>query len=114
MSKARVTDLRLLRVMEYIEEHIGTDLSLEVLARETGVSPSQCATLFQRQISMSPNKIRTYPENQERFAHTLRDQPVNDGGRPSLRFQNSFPFRSCISQVFWPESQRVPLRADME
>ncbi len=56
MSKASVTDPLLLRVLEYIEEHIGTDLSLEVLAREAGVSQFQFATVFQRQMGMSPNK----------------------------------------------------------
>ncbi len=64
ISRACVTDLRILRVLEYIEEHIGTKLSLTVLAHEAGISPLQFAMSFQKQMGVSPNK----------HVHTLRMQ----------------------------------------
>ena len=62
MSKSSLTDLRLLRVLEYIQEHMGQDLSLAVLALEAGMSAFQFSTLFQKQVGLSPSK----------HVHTLR------------------------------------------
>ena len=49
-----ITSKRLAHVMEYIESHLAEDLSLEVLAREAGLSPFSFVAGFRKAFGTSP------------------------------------------------------------
>ncbi len=50
------SDFRLARVLEYMEANLAEPLSLEVLAREAGISRFHFIGLFRRSLGMTPHK----------------------------------------------------------
>ena len=56
MERQRISDVRLLRVLECVKDRLSDDLSLEVLASEAGLSQFQFTTLFQRAMGKSLHK----------------------------------------------------------
>lgn len=53
---AQLNGNRLKRVLAHIEEHIGTDLSLEDISRIAGVGSSYLQTLFRNSMGMSVHR----------------------------------------------------------
>ena len=56
MNKQQLPDARLLRVLEFIKEHLKDDLTLQVLAKEAGLSELHFVTLFRRAMEKSPHR----------------------------------------------------------
>jgi AraC family transcriptional regulator len=56
LAHERISDYRLVRVMEYIEAHLSERLDLHVLAKEAGISPFHFAALFSRAVGATPHR----------------------------------------------------------
>jgi AraC family transcriptional regulator len=56
LAHQRISDPRLIRVLEYIEAHLSDRLDLRVLAREAGISPFHFAALFSKAVGATPHR----------------------------------------------------------
>lgn len=56
LAHERISDYRLVRVMEYIEAHLSERLDLRVLAKEAGISPFHFAALFTKAVGATPHR----------------------------------------------------------
>jgi AraC family transcriptional regulator len=56
LEHERISDYRLVRVMEYIEAHLSERLDLRVLAKEAGISPFHFAALFTKAVGATPHR----------------------------------------------------------
>jgi AraC family transcriptional regulator len=56
LAKERISDYRLLRVLEYVEAHLSERLDLRVLAKEAGISPFHFAALFTKAVGATPHR----------------------------------------------------------
>jgi len=56
LAHERVSDYRLVRVLEYIEAHLSERLDLRVLAKEAGISPFHFAVLFTKAVGATPHR----------------------------------------------------------
>ncbi|WP_414633382.1 AraC family transcriptional regulator [Acidisarcina polymorpha] len=56
LARERISDYRLIRVLEYIDAHLSDDLDLRVLSREAGISQFHFAALFRKALGMSPHR----------------------------------------------------------
>jgi AraC family transcriptional regulator len=56
LAHERVSDYRLVRVLEYIEAHLPERLDLHVLAKEAGISPFHFADLFTKALGETPHR----------------------------------------------------------
>jgi AraC family transcriptional regulator len=56
LAKKRISDYRLVRVLEYIEAHFSERLDLRVLSKEAGISPFHFATLFRKAVGETPHR----------------------------------------------------------
>ena len=52
----RISDRRIVRVLEYIEAHLGERLSLDVLAEEAAVSKFHFASVFSKSVGATPHR----------------------------------------------------------
>ena len=55
-SREHLSDRRLLRVLDYIEAHLGERLSLSEMAKEAGISEHHFLRLFRKQIGTTPHR----------------------------------------------------------
>jgi AraC family transcriptional regulator len=60
LTHERVSDARLIRVLEYIDAHLSENLDLHVLSREAGLSPFHFAALFSRAVGATPHRHVTH------------------------------------------------------
>jgi AraC family transcriptional regulator len=56
LAKERISDYRLVRVLEYVEAHLSERLDLRVLAKEAGISPFHFAALFTKAVGATPHR----------------------------------------------------------
>jgi AraC family transcriptional regulator len=56
LAHERISDYRLVRVMEYIEAHLSGRLDIRVLAKEAGISPFHFAALFTKAVGATPHR----------------------------------------------------------
>ena len=56
LAHERISDYRLVRVLEYIEAHLSERLDLRVLAKEAGISPFHFAALFTKAVGATPHR----------------------------------------------------------
>jgi AraC family transcriptional regulator len=56
LAKERISDYRMVRVLEYIEAHLSERLDLRVLAKEAGISPFHFAALFNKAVGATPHR----------------------------------------------------------
>jgi AraC family transcriptional regulator len=56
LADDRISDHRLVRVLEYIEAHLSERLDLRVLASEAGISPFHFAALFTKAVGATPHR----------------------------------------------------------
>jgi AraC family transcriptional regulator len=56
LAHERISDYRLVRVMEYIEAHLSERLDLHALAKEAGISPFHFAALFTKAVGATPHR----------------------------------------------------------
>ncbi|MBV8729821.1 MAG: helix-turn-helix transcriptional regulator [Acidobacteriia bacterium] len=78
-SIQRISGWRIRRLVEYIEENLGGDLSLERMAAEVNVSPLYLARAFKTAVGESPHRY-VLQRRLERAKHLLRgtDIPIVD------------------------------------
>lgn len=56
LAHERISDRRIVRVLEYIEAHLGERLSLDVLAEEAAVSKFHFASVFSKSVGATPHR----------------------------------------------------------
>jgi|SRR5450631_1879411 AraC family transcriptional regulator len=56
LAHERITDYRLVRVLEYIDAHLSDHLGLRALSREAGISQFHFAALFRKAVGKSPHQ----------------------------------------------------------
>jgi AraC family transcriptional regulator len=56
LARERISDCRLVRVVEYVEAHLSERLDLRVLAKEAGISPFHFAALFTKAVGATPHR----------------------------------------------------------
>jgi AraC family transcriptional regulator len=56
LARERISDYRLVRVLEYIEAHLSDRLDLRVLSRDAGISPFHFAALFTKAVGATPHR----------------------------------------------------------
>ncbi|MGA7525114.1 MAG: AraC family transcriptional regulator [Acidobacteriaceae bacterium] len=56
LDNERISDYRLMRVLEYINAHLSDRLDLRVLSREAGISPFHFAALFSKAMGSTPRR----------------------------------------------------------
>lgn len=84
------------RVSDFIQVHLGQDLSLEILARQIGFSPYHFARLFRQTMGESPHQyvLRRRVEWAERLLEET-DVPLAD-----VALASGFANQSHLTQVF--------------
>jgi AraC family transcriptional regulator len=56
LTRERISDYRLVRVLEYIKAHLSDRLDLRVLSKEAGISPFHFAALFSKAVGATPHR----------------------------------------------------------
>ena len=56
LARERISDYRLVRVLEYIDAHLSDHLDLRALSREAGISQFHFAALFRKAVGRSPHQ----------------------------------------------------------
>jgi AraC family transcriptional regulator len=56
LAEERISDYRLVRVLEYVEAHLSERLDLRVLAKEAGISRFHFAALFTKAVGATPHR----------------------------------------------------------
>ncbi|SEC42883.1 AraC family transcriptional regulator [Terriglobus roseus] len=56
LARERISDYRLVRVLEYIDAHLSDRLDLRALSREAGISQFHFAALFRKAVGASPHR----------------------------------------------------------
>lgn len=56
LTHERISDYRMVRVLEYVEAHLSERLDLRVLAKEAGISPFHFAALFTKAVGATPHR----------------------------------------------------------
>src|SRR5450756_1023575 len=56
LARERVSDHRLIRVLEYIDAHLSDHLDLRVLSKEAGISQFHFTALFGKAVGTSPHR----------------------------------------------------------
>jgi AraC family transcriptional regulator len=56
LTRERISDYRMVRVLEYVEAHLSERLDLRVLAKEAGISPFHFAALFTKAVGATPHR----------------------------------------------------------
>jgi AraC family transcriptional regulator len=56
LAHDEIPDRRIVRVLEYMEAHLGEHLSLDVLAAEAAVSKFHFASLFSKSVGATPHR----------------------------------------------------------
>ena len=102
LAKERISDYRLVRVLEYIEAHISESLNLSVLSKEAGISPFHFAMLFRKAVGETPHR------HVQHIRMEVAKQMLADTGKPILEIaltcgfgtssQFSVAFRRQFSQ----------------
>ncbi|MGB6219752.1 helix-turn-helix domain-containing protein [Haloferula sp.] len=102
LQRKQTPDDRIQDVIAYIDERLGEELSVEVLARVAGLSASRFAHLFRERTGLSPAKfLETRRIEKARHLLLTTDQPVQTIGH-RIGFPNaqhfSIRFHKMIGQ----------------
>ena len=91
-----LTQQQLRRVMDFVQAHLGQDLSLEALAQQTGFSPYHFARLFRQTIGESPHQF-VLRQRIERAQHLLKE---TDLPLARVALESGFANQSHLTQTF--------------
>jgi AraC family transcriptional regulator len=106
----RISDRRIVRVLEYIEAHLGERLSLDVLAEEAAVSKFHFASVFSKSVGATPHR-HVQHLRMEAAAGMLRDTDKSVLDIALTRISKCIPFCGYISEPLRTESQRIQSQA---
>ena len=98
----RLTPQQLKRVSTYIRDHAGKDLTLEVLAQQTGFSPYHFARLFRNTTRETPHQY----VRRERLAYARRLLESSELSLAEVAVESGFGDQSYFTRVF-KEALRV-------
>ena len=84
------------RVMDFIQDHLSQDLSLEVLAQQIGFSPYHFARLFRQTTGESPHQFVLH-QRIERAQHLLKER---DAPLAHIALESGFANQSHLTQTF--------------
>lgn len=91
-----LTRLQMRRVMDFVQAHLGQDLSLETLAQQTGFSPYHFARLFRQTTGESPHQFVL----RQRIARAQRLLAERDMPVAQVALESGFADQSHFTQVF--------------
>jgi len=101
---AQVADREPIRELQrWIADHLGTDLSVEALARRAAMSPRNFARVFNREVGMTPGE---FVENL-RVEAARRQLEESADGVDSIAFECGFGTRESMRRAFL-RTLRVP------
>lgn len=92
----RLTPQQIRRVMDFVQEHLNQDLSLELLAQQTGFSPYYFARLFRRTTGESPHQFVL----RQRLEHAQRLLEERNASLAHIAIESGFADQSHFTQVF--------------
>ncbi len=95
-SSQRLTQQQMQRVRDYIHEHLGQELSLELLAQQAGFSPYHFARLFRLTTGESPHQF-VQRLRIERAQQLLTGTPLP---LAQIALESGFASQSHFTQVF--------------
>ena len=95
-SSHTLTAQQLHRVTAYIRDHSGQDLTLEVLAQQTGFSPYHFARLFRQTTGETPHQC----VRRERLAHAQRLLKSSKLSLAQVAVESGFADQSYLTRVF--------------
>jgi AraC family transcriptional regulator len=113
LARERISDYRLVRVLEYIEAHLSERLDLRVLAKEAGISPFHFAALFTKAVGATPHRHVRHLRMQTAKAmlcdtdKTILDVALSCGFGSATHFAAAFRHRFLQS----PTEYRASLRS---
>jgi AraC family transcriptional regulator len=113
LARERISDYRLVRVLEYVEAHLSERLDLRVLAKEAGISPFHFAALFTKAVGATPHRHVQHLRMQTAKAmlcdtdKTIFDVALSCGFRSASHFAAAFRQRFLQS----PTEYRTSLRS---
>lgn len=91
-----LTHQQMRQVIDCVQAHLGQDLSLEVLAQQTGFSPYHFARLFRQTTGESPHQF-VLQQRIERAQHLLKETKVP---LAHVAIESGFANQSHFTQVF--------------
>jgi AraC family transcriptional regulator len=96
LAEGAISQRRIRRLLRFIEEHLGEDLSLEALATEAGLSPLYIARAFRVAVGQSPHRY-VVERRVEAAKRQLRgsDSPIAD-----VALATGFSSQSHLSNWF--------------
>lgn len=92
----RLTQQQMRRVLDFIQDHLGQDLSLEALAQQAGFSSYHFARLFRQTTGESPHQF-VLRQRIERAQHLLKERNVS---LARVAVESGFANQSHFTQAF--------------
>lgn len=99
-----LTPQQMRRVVDFIQAHLGQDLSLEALAQQTGFSPYHFTRLFRQATGESPHRF-VLGRRIERAEHLLK---VTDLPLAQIALESGFANQSHLTRVFREQRGLTP------
>ncbi|HLW03287.1 MAG TPA: AraC family transcriptional regulator [Ktedonobacterales bacterium] len=91
-----LTQQQMRRVIDFVEAHLGQELSLDALAQQTSFSPYHFARLFRRTTGESPHQF-VLRQRLERAQHLLKE---TDMPLAQIALETGFANQSHLTSVF--------------
>jgi AraC family transcriptional regulator len=92
----RLTRYQTKQVMDFMQAHLGEDLSLDILAQQSGFSPYHFARLFRRTMGESPHQFVL----RQRIERVQRLLKKTDAPLAHIAVECGFASQSHLTQVF--------------
>jgi len=92
----KLTHQQVRRVTDFVQAHLGQDLSLDVLAQQTGFSPYHFARLFRQTTGESPHQFVLH-QRIEKALHLLKKKDVS---LAYVALESGFANQSHLTKVF--------------
>lgn len=92
----RLTHQQMRRVLDFIQDHLSQDLSLEALAQQAGFSSYHFARLFRQTTGESPHQF-VLRQRIERAQHLLKERDVS---LARVALESGFANQSHLTQAF--------------
>ncbi len=102
-----LSDNKKRRIIDFIEAHIGNELSITLLAQEVGLSPHHFSHCFAASFGLSPHRyvLQRRMEKALRML-TMSSQPIVD-----IAMELGFSSQSHFTQIFRLHTGMTPMRA---
>lgn len=95
------------RIVDFIEAHLGDDLSVAQLAQEIGLSPNHFASCFTASFGLPPHRYLL----RRRIQEALRQLPLSANSIASIAMNLGFSSQSHFTKVFREHTGMTPTQA---